>query len=43
MLRARFVRYGEARPDRRAECVDSQALQLVLKRSFSPSGQEDRP
>ncbi len=43
MLRARFVRYGEARPDRRAECVDSEALQLVLKRSFSPSGQEDRP
>ena len=40
LLRCRFVRYADAPVDRFGEAVDSAALQLVLKRSFSPSRDE---
>lgn len=39
-LRSRFVRYGAAATDARAERVDAAAMALVLKRSFRASGEE---
>jgi len=43
-LDLRFVRYAEApAADRRTECVDVEALDRILKRSFRPVAQGERP
>jgi hypothetical protein len=42
LVRSRFVRYAGPAADGRAECVDCEAIRLVLKRSFSPSGDQGR-